>query len=65
MTLSRKELARELRGVNLQTFSMLVLGAFCQRLGQSGRGTREELVKRVYHQIWRREYDGNQEETKR
>lgn len=60
MSVTRSQLAQHLRGVDLLSLSMLELGAACQRLGQSGRGTREELVERVYHHIWRKEYDGKE-----
>jgi hypothetical protein len=37
----------EAYGSGWTTLSMDTLGAICQRLGQSGRGTRQELIDRI------------------
>jgi hypothetical protein len=36
---------------NFDQVPMISLGSICQRLGQSGRGTREELVTRIREQL--------------
>ena len=37
----------------LDEIPMMELAAICQALGQSGKGTREELKQRVQHEIWK------------
>lgn len=36
---------------NFDQVPMISLGSICQRLGQSGRGTREELIARIQEQL--------------
>jgi len=54
---TKKQLARHIRGLDLLKVPMSELAGWCQFFGKTGRGTREELVERVHHEIWRKEYD--------
>jgi len=40
----------------LDELPMMELAAICQALGQSGRGTREELKQRLQHEMWKVEH---------
>lgn len=55
--LTNTERAQVLRTLDLLKQPMNDLAAWCQAFGQSGRGTREELIERLHRQIWRHEYD--------
>ena len=55
--LTAKETARRLRKTDLLKFNMNELAAFNQALGQSGRGSKSELVERLHKRIWSKEYD--------
>ena len=54
---TRKELAQHVRSLDLLRQSSKEIAAWLQSLGQSGIGTREELIERLYRTIWRGEYD--------
>ncbi len=47
MSYTRAELVAYLKGMDLAAQQMLDLGAWLQALGQSGRGDRDELLRRL------------------
>ena len=53
----KKRLALRLRELDLAKQSMMNLGAWCQALGQSGRGNKQELIDTLEKHIWSTEYN--------
>jgi len=53
------------RNEGLLGFPMRELQGYLQRLGQSGRGTREELEERLAREIWRAEWGHKIDAAKR
>lgn len=55
--MTRCEAATKLRACDMLKLSKAELDGACQTLSLSARGTREELIERIYHEIWKRSYD--------
>lgn len=57
IVMSKKQRAQILRDTDLRTISWETLGPLCQFFGQSGRGTKDELIARLTKEIWKKEYN--------